>query len=386
MANKRFDNAKKNKADEFYTQLNDIELEMKHYREHFKGKVVFCNCDDPYESNFFRYFAMNFNFLGLKKLIATCYAGSPIANKQLSLFDDEPADNKTTGNAHKIIITEVSDRNEDGAVDLADVEWLCRNKKNTLTRLKGDGDFRSKECTELLEEADIVVTNPPFSLFREFVSQLMEYKKDFIIIGNQNAITYKEIFPLIKENKMFLGLTMNGSNRYFQVPDNYPLTEKTGKIEGGKKYAFVKGVVWFTSLDHKGRHEEITLYKRYNKNEYPNYINYNAINVDKVSDIPYDYDGNIGVPITFLHKYNPNQFEIVELGIVGSCTFTNNKKMEILDKNGLPTGKYTFNAKGTLYKIYNPDEGKAPAFKDVETGDLYSSIYARIIIRRKNEN
>lgn len=190
MAERILLSAKKQKADEFYTQLSDIEKEIRHYKKQFLGKVVFCNCDDPYESNFFKYFAMNFNFLGLKKLIATCYMGSPIANTQLSLFDDEPSEDKTTKSPHKIIITEVDDYNADGAIDLADVEYLLGNKKNTLTRLQGDGDFRSLECIELLKEADIVVTNPPFSLFREYVAQLIEYDKKFIIIGNTNSLTY----------------------------------------------------------------------------------------------------------------------------------------------------------------------------------------------------
>ena len=379
MANKRLDNAKRNKADEFYTQLVDIELEMKHYRDQFKDKVVFCNCDDPYESNFFKFFAMNFNFLGLKKLIATCYAGSPIANTQLSLFDDEPTDNKTTGNPHKIVITEVNDKNDDGAVDLTDVEWLCRNKKNTLTRLKGDGDFRSEECVELLKEADIVVTNPPFSLFREYVAQLMKYDKKFIIIGHQNAITYKEIFALIKQNKIWLGNGFKGNVGFFESP--YQDYAKSSQHKEG--LIRISGVMWFTNLDYKERHEELTLYERYDPEKFPKYENFEAINSDKTSEIPYDYDGVIGVPITFLNKYNPDQFDIIGLGITGSCNFTSNRKMDILDANGNPTGETTFNAKGTLYKKFNPKTDKRPAFKDSETGELYSSIYARILIRRK---
>ena len=313
--NKNLGSAKTGKKDEFYTQLVDIELELKHYRKHFAGKIVFCNCDDPYESNFFKYFAMNFNYLGLKKLVATCYMGSPVAGEefeQLSLFDILPSEENTPKKfPYKIEITEVIDINGDGAVDLTDVEYLLRNNKNSLSLLNGDGDFRSDECIEILKESDIVVTNPPFSLFREYVAQLIEYDKKFLIIGNQNAITYKEIFPLIKENKMWLGISMNGSNRYFQVPDDYPLTEKTGKIEGGKKFAFVKSVVWFSNLETPKRREEIELYKKYTPEEYPQYDNYNAINIDKVSDIPEDYYGEMGVPVTFLHKYNPNQFEII---------------------------------------------------------------------------
>ena len=186
-----------------------------------------------------------------------------------------------------------------------------KNDKNVATPLKENGDFRSEESIKILKEADIVVTNPPFSLFREYVAQLMEYKKKFLIIGNQNAITYKEIFQLIKENKLWLGVSMNGSNRWFEIPDYY---EKYHKIENGKKYAFVAGVVWFTNLDHNKRHEELILYKTYKGNEedYPKYDNYDAINVDKTKDIPIDYTEAVGVPITFLHKYNPGQFEIID--------------------------------------------------------------------------
>ena len=316
MANKNLNAAKEAKKDEFYTQLVDIENELKHYRQHFRGKTILCNCDDPYESNFFKYFAMNFNFLGLKKLIATCYMGSPVVGQQfeqLSIFDIKPTEENTPKKfPYKIEITEVVDVNGDGAIDLTDVEYLLRNKKNTLSLLNGDGDFRSEECIEILKQSDIVVTNPPFSLFREYVAQLFEYDKKFIIIGNQNAITYKEIFPLIKDNKMWLGVSMNGSNRYFQVPDDYPLTEKTGKIVSGKKYAFVKSVVWFSNLETPKRREKIDLYKKYTPEEYPQYDNYKAINIDKVSEIPEDYYGEMGVPVTFLHKYNPDQFEIID--------------------------------------------------------------------------
>lgn len=294
------------KKDEFYTQLVDIEAELRHYRKHFSGKTVFCNCDDPYESNFFKYFAMNFNFLGLKKLIATCYDPSPIAGDELPLFG--PVEKK----AYKIEITEVSDVNGDGAIDLADVELLIKNRKNTLSFLNGNGDFRSDECVELLKEADIVVTNPPFSLFREYLAQLVRYEKKFLIIGNKNAITYKEVFPLIKENRLWIGLTIRSGDREFRVPSDYVTHSASLRIdEKGNKYIKVPGVHWFTNLDYPQRHEELVLYKRYTPEEYPKYDNYDAINVDKTSDIPYDYDGVMGVPITFLDKYNPEQFEIV---------------------------------------------------------------------------
>lgn len=311
--------AKRNKADEFYTQLSDIEAEMRHYKEHFRDKVIFCNCDDPYESNFFKYFAMNFNFLGLKKLIATCYTGSPVMGKELLLFDVEELEGKDSDPKHpyKIEITEVRDENKDGAIDLADVEHLIKNKKNTLTLLGGNGDFRSPECIKLLKEADIVVTNPPFSLFREYVAQLMKYEKKLVILGNLNAITYKEIFPLIKDNKLWLGQSIHSGDREFRVPDNYPLDAAGYRVdENGVKYIRVKGVRWFTNLDVPIRHEELTLYKHYSPDEYPHYDNYDAINVNSTAEIPNDYDGIMGVPITFLDKYNPEQFEI--LGNLGS--------------------------------------------------------------------
>ena len=313
--NSNLRNADKAKNDEFYTQLADIEAELKHYRNHFKGKTVFCNCDDPYESNFFKYFAMNFNFLGLKKLIATCYKGSPIIYTQLNLFGNE---NRVTADIkekkpYKIEITEVVDANGDGAVDLTDVEYLLRNKNNALTLLDENGDFRSPECVELLKQADIVVTNPPFSLFREFISQLVEFNKEFIVIGNVNAITYKEIFPLIKENKLWMGYSIHSGDREFRVPDDYPLNASGYRIdENGYKYIRVKGVRWCTNMDYIERHTALDLWKKYTPEEYPKYDNYNAINVDKTADIPEDYYEKMGVPITFLDKYNPDQFEIID--------------------------------------------------------------------------
>lgn len=312
MANNSLKAAKKAKADEFYTQLSDVENELRHYKRHFRDKVVFCNCDDPYESNFFKYFAMNFNQLGLKKLIATCYDGSPICDTQLSLFDTDSEQSQLSKTCvpHKIVITEVTDVNGDGAVNMGDVEWLIKNDKNVLTRLKGNGDFRSEECVELLKEADIVVTNPPFSLFREYVAQLIAYKKQFLIVGNQNAITYKEIFKLIKDNELWLGSSLSFAK--FKVPEYYE--ERSNRFwidESGQKWRSLGNICWFTNLDIKKRHENIDLYKRYTPEEYPKYDNYDAINVDKVADIPADYDGVMGVPITFLDKYNPEQFEIL---------------------------------------------------------------------------
>ena len=311
MVNADLKKARKDKKDEFYTQRVDIDKELQHYKEHFKNKTILCNCDDPYESNFFKYFASNFNHLGLKKLIATCYKGSPISGEQLNLFEEETTD-VDTRKPHKIIITEVTDVNNDGAVDIADVEWLIKNDKNVLTSLKGDGDFRSAECIELLKEADIVVTNPPFSLFREYVAQLIEYDKKFIIIGNVNSITYKEIFKLIKENKLWLGVSIHSGDREFQVPKDYPLNAAGYRVDNqGNKFIRVKGVRWFTNLDYPQRHEDLILYKTYNEQDYPKYDNYDAINVDVTKEIPMDYENVMGVPITFLDRFCPDQFEII---------------------------------------------------------------------------
>jgi len=306
--------ASKAKKDEFYTQLVDIEQELKHHKGQFRDKVVYCNCDDPFESNFFKYFASNFNALGLKKLITTSYVKSPIVGGQLPLFEVEGL--KPSGKEpFKIEIKKVPDIDKDGAINLDDVEYLLKHDKNTATPLKGDGDFRSEECIELLKQADIVVTNPPFSLFREYVAQLIKYKKKFLIIGNVNAITYRESFKLIKENKMWLGASIHSGDREFRVPDDYPLNAAGCRVDAkGNKYIRVKGVRWFTNLYYKERHDDLVLYKKYNPKSYPKFDNYNAINIDKTVEIPMDYSGVMGVPITFLDKYNPEQFEIVGLG------------------------------------------------------------------------
>lgn len=306
--------ANRAKNDEFYTQLADIEAELRHYRDQFRGKVVFCNCDDPYESNFFKYFAMNFNHLGLEKLITTVYTGSPITGEQLPLFAIEgmPKDVPEKP-AYRVEITEVPDANNDGAIDLFDVEYLLKkNERNVLTLLAGDGDFRSAECIALLDEADIVVTNPPFSLFRQYVGQLVEHGKQFLILGNQNAITYSEIFKLIRENRLWLGYD-NGGEKWFRVPEDYVHTTDKSKIkvEDGVRYLAMKNMAWFTNLDTTKRHDTITLYKRYTPGEYLRYDNYDAIEVPRYADMPYDFDGAMGVPITFLDKYNPDQFEIL---------------------------------------------------------------------------
>lgn len=292
--NKNLHKAKNAKKDEFYTQLPDIENELKHYKKHFKDKIVFCNCDDPRISNFFHYFSYNFEQLGLKKLITTCYK-----NQQPDLF--------SKNDSEKAIYLEYTGIKKGGRVP--------KPEEIGIKRLDGDGDFRSEECIKLLKQSDIVVTNPPFSLFREYVAQLIEYDKKFIILGHQNAITYKEIFKLIKDNKIWLGHD-NGGTKWFAVQDHYDITtESRKKIENGKKYFSMGSVVWFTNLDILKRHEDLILYKSYegNETEFPKFDNYNAINVDKTKDIPMDYDGIIGVPITFLDKFNPEQFKIIGL-------------------------------------------------------------------------
>lgn len=292
-SNSNLHRAAKVKNDEFYTQLPDIEKELKYYKDQFRDKIVYCNCDDPFESNFFKYFAANFNALGLKKLITTSYTKSPIAGGQLPLFEMEGL--KPDGKEPYVIeISEVPDINKDGAISLEDVEALLRRNKKSSRKLQGKGDFRSEECVELLKRADIVVTNPPFSLFREYVAQLMEHGKKFLIIGNDNAISYKEFFEFIKKNKVWNGY---GKVKEFKQPD--------GTL---KKFG---NVGWYTNLDTTKRHEKLTLYKKYNPKEYLKYDNYNAIEVSKVSDIPMNYEGVMGVPVTFLDKYNPNQFEIL---------------------------------------------------------------------------
>lgn len=312
MANKNLNAAKSAKKDEFYTQLTDIERELQHYWQHFRGKTVLCNCDDPYESNFFKYFALRFNQLGLKKLICTCYNGSPVQGNEL-LLDFGDGANEPKKIAYKVEITEVKDMNGDGAVDLSDVRILLQNDKNILSTLQ-TGDFRSQECIDLLKEADIVVTNPPFSLFREYLAQLVEYKKKFLIIGNMNSVTYKDVFPLIKENEIWYGPSISSGDRKFYVPDDYPLNAANCGIDpDGRHFIRVKGVRWFTNLDYPKRHEPLDLVCHYTPEEYPEYDNYAAIVVGKTADIPVDYGGLIGVPISFLDKYSPEQFEIVGL-------------------------------------------------------------------------
>ncbi len=319
-------NAKRAKKDEFYTQLEDIELELQHYWEHFHGKTVLLNCDDPFESNFFFYFANYFNILELKKLIAVSYKGSPVAGTDgfyANLIDQVyGVEDTPESHPYKAVMTCLRDTDGDTGINKKDIKELFEMGENTLTRLKGDGDFRSQECIELLKEADIVVTNPPFSLFREYVAQLIEYDKKFLILGNPNAITYKEIFPLLKENQMWLGYKSIGTDMLFHVPEEYQQYLVDTKKEGSG-YRMKNGVImgrtsaiWFTNLEHRKRHEELLLVERYygklgTPEKYPKYDNYDAIEVSKTADIPKDYEGVMGVPITFMDKYNPDQFEII---------------------------------------------------------------------------
>ena len=313
--NRNLTAAKTAKKDEFYTQLTDIENEMRHYRKHFNGKTVLCNCDDPFESNFFKYFVLNFNKLGLKKLICTCYSGSPIAGTQLS-FADIGKEIVERNRAYKAIVTEVYDVTGNGGIDMLDVAELFRIGKNTLQELDGNGDFRSSECIELLDQSDIVVTNPPFSKFREYVKLLIDKQKSFIIIGNKNALKYKEIFPHIVRNELWIGAMPMSREIYFDVPQSY-IDEALSKgknrsvVMHNGRWMHRSQSIWYTNLDFKRRHEEMILIRQYNPSLYPRYDNYDAIEVSVTADIPCDYAGIMGVPISFLDKYSPDQFEIV---------------------------------------------------------------------------
>ena len=336
--NKNLHAAKNSKKDEFYTQLSDIEKELKHYKDHFKGKVVLCNCDDPRVSNFFHYFSYNFETLGLKKLITTCYK-----NQNRDLFSEHDSE-------RAIYLEYNGDKNDDKVPNPEEIG---------IIPLNGDGDFRSDECIELLKQADIVVTNPPFSLFREYVAQLVKYNKKFIIIGHQNAVSYKETFKLIKDNDMWLGYGFSGGASHF-INKSYEDYATAGNHKEGM--IRVSGVVWFTNLDLKKRHESLILYKAYDPNEFPTYDNYDAIEVSKTKDIPMEYDGVMGVPITFLDKYNPEQFEILGITDRGN-------------EWGLKTKEYT------LEDVPNPGDLNRRAA--IKTDDTYKATYARLLIRKK---
>lgn len=369
--------ANKAKKDEFYTQLSDIEKEMRYYRKHFIGKTVFCNCDDPFESNFFKYFVLNFNRLGLKKLIATCYAGSPIAYKQISLFDVEGGREEARNKPYKAIVTTVYDKMGDGGIDMIDVAELFKSGENELSELDGDGDFRSDECIALLDEADIVVTNPPFSLFREYVAMLMAHHKSFIIIGNQNAITYKEFFPLLMNNEVWIGGGFPGNVGFFASPYEDVAVSSQHK-EGLIR---VSGVMWFTNLDIKKRHEEMILVRRYSEEDYLHYDNYDAINVDATADIPCDYDGVMGVPITFLDKYCPEQFEIVGLTQGWDNVHAKFYGQQIqVSKDGRQSKVMKLND-GPAIEVSSPPVNQTYYIVD---GHYYIKVYARILIRNRH--
>lgn len=338
--NKNFQQAKMSKEDEFYTQLSDIEKELKYYKKHFKNKVVYCNCDDPRVSNFFHYFSYNFEKLDLKKLIATCYK-----NQNRDLFSQNDSENA-------ILLEYTGDKNGNNKPDPEEIG---------TTALKGDGDFRSKECIEILNQADIVVTNPPFSLFREYIAQLVESEKKFLIIGNQNAITYKEVFNYIRENKVWVGY--KSGDMAFQVPEYYePRATRYWQDETGQKWRSLGNICWFTNLDISKRHEDLILFKKYDPEEFPTYDNYDAINVNKVSDIPMDFKGIMGVPITFINKYNPDQFEI--LGIT-----------DRQNTSGLRSKKYT--------KEDDPKFNDLNARSVLKIGNTYKAVYARLLIKNK---
>ena len=336
--NRDFNDARRGKKDEFYTSLRDIELEMRHYTGQFEGKVVYCNCDDPRSSNFFRYLSTNFETLGLKKLITTSYK-----SQDANLFSCTDSD-------QAVYLEYTGDKNGNSVPDAEEIG---------IEPLVSDGDFRSAESVELLQQADIVVTNPPFSLFREYVAQLVKYDKKFVILGNMNAVTYIEVFPLFQNNQMWYGPSIRSGDREFRVPDDYPLAAAGWRVdEHGNKYIRVKGVRWFTNLEYPGRHEDLTLQRAYHPDEYPKYANFDAIEVSKTMDIPFDYDGPMGVPITFLDKYNPHQFDIL-----GSSKTL-----------GLPISKVA--KKGTY-------RNGGPRFYLPNGDGTYRRMYDRIGIRKK---
>ncbi|MBI3020009.1 MAG: adenine-specific methyltransferase EcoRI family protein [Parcubacteria group bacterium] len=395
-SNKNLTNAKRVKNDEFYTQYSDIQKEIEAYLEYnpnvFRDKVVYCNCDDPFESNFFRYFVLNFNKLGLKQLITTSYKPSPVANLELPLYGDDKTLTKSKGRpkitANKFIINEVGDTDGDGDFDLKDIaEQLKANKHNEWTPLEDNGDFRSAESINLLKQSDIVVTNPPFSLFREYISQLMEYEKKFLIIGNLNAITYKEVFPLLKENKVWLGnnYKVNAGAMFFEIPEKIANLEQVREIktnESGKKVYItrVQGVRWFTNLDHGRRHQPLPLMtkteviKFVTKKPFEKYDNYDAIEVSLVKNIPSDYSGIMGVPVSILDKYSPEQFEIVgmcenvDLYKQKTKVYTSAEcKQAYLDKFG-KKGTYDLNASGVVIR-----------------NGLLEKVYQRVLIKHKKK-
>lgn len=352
--NSSLDAAKKAKEDEFYTQLADIERELRHYKRHFKDKVVYCNCDDPRVSNFFHYFSYNFEQLGLKRLLATSYK-----SRERDLFSQNDSE-------QAIYLEYDGDKNQNMVPDPDEIG---------VEPLKGDGDFRSPESIELLKQADVVVTNPPFSLFREYVAQLMKHDKKFVIIGSLNAITYNDIFKFIKADKLWLGYGFQAGNAYFAVPNAGDYAK--GVYDPATGLVKFRNVAWFTNLDTAKRHEDLILFKTYNPDEYPTYDNYDAIEVAKIADIPCDYDGVMGVPLTFLDKYNPDQFEI--LGLSGGDDFPMSKKygkkVRVVDGVRLKSNT------GTLRAVIRTDSFGAGTHFDV--GYPVRGVYRRLFIRRK---
>lgn len=343
MAKRTIDKAKEARKNEFYTQLEDINNELRHYRDHFRGKTVLCNCDDPRVSNFFTYFAYNFEYLGLKKLITTCYK-----NQDTDLFSSNQSE-------QAVYLVYEGDKNGNRVPDAEEIG---------VKPLKGDGDFRSAECIELLKEADIVVTNPPFSLFREYVAQLVEYNKKFLIIGPQNALSYKEIFPLIKNNQIWLGYGFKGGAGHFI--SNYEDVATAGNHKEGM--IRVPGVIWLTNLDMQKRHESLILYKSYTPEYYPKYENFDAINVNKTEEIPGDYDGVMGVPITFMDKYNPDQFTIIGLGIANL---------------GLSIGVQPYKPEHKRYRKEVQKRGAVDGDLYMMKGEEVVVPFARILIQKK---
>ncbi len=336
--NRDFRDARQAKKDEFYTQLSDIEKELVHYSAHFRGKVVYLNCDDPRVSNFFQYFATNFEKLGLKKLIATCYMSS------------DPNRFSSGESANAVWLEYTGPKSRDGALDVDAIG---------VRPLEGDGDFRSEECVALLRQADVVVTNPPFSLFREYVAQLFEYEKKFIILGNMNALTYKEIFPLFQRNKLWYGPSIRSGDREFRVPDDYALEAAGTRVdEQGNRYIRVKGVRWFTNMDYPSRNKDLELTRRYGDSDYPRYANFDAIEVSRTAEIPSDYEGLMGVPITFMDKYNPEQFEIL-----GSSMTMGRPMSDVAEKGSYQQG--------------------GPRFYLAVGNGRFRRMYDRIVIRNK---
>lgn len=341
------------KKDEFYTQYEDIAKELQHYPGQFVGKHVLCNCDDPFESEFFRYFLLHFEELGLASLRSTCYSSSPVAESEYQL--------EAGHRPYMSVVTRIPDGDltlPDGSLDL---ETVFEMEGNSISWLKGDGDFRSAECVAFLKQADVVVTNPPFSLFREYMAQLIGHDKDFLILGNMNAATYREVFPLFRDNKVWYGQSIRSGDRKFHVPDSYPLgAANCGIDESGRRYIRVKGVRWFTNLDNPRRHEKLELTKEFDPAEYPTFENYRAIEVSRTLNIPKDYDGLIGVPITFLDRYNPEQFEIIMLANGNART---NVSPELLEAVG-----------------YTPDPGDKGGVGMLDG----KRSYARILLRKIN--